>query len=130
MRRITRRHTQLSKGYVTSVNDDGLVIAKPRRKFSRSTLRGVAIVVIVLMVFKAFLHNELGSNAYQQRVQALSAGSVFEQGGAVLMAGEAALRSGAGLVTLATRAEHRSEALERERKALETQCSEVRNFLM
>lgn len=88
MRRITRRHTQLSRGYVTSVNEDGLVIAKPRRKFSRGTLRGVAVVVIVLMVFKAFLHNELGAFDYQQRVDSLSTGSVFEKGGAVLMAAD------------------------------------------
>lgn len=88
MRRITRRHTQLSRGYVTSVNDDGLVVAKPRRRFSRGTLRGVAIVMVVLMLFKGFLFNELGAAAYQQRVETLSAGSVFEQAGAVLMSAD------------------------------------------
>ena len=88
MRRITRRHTQLSKGYVTSVNDDGLVVAKPRRKFSRSTLRGIAIVIIALMGFKAFLLNELGATDYLQRVENLSSGSVFEQAGSVLMAAD------------------------------------------
>lgn len=86
MRRITRRHTQLSKGYVTSVNDDGLVVARPRRRISRGTLRGVAIVMIVLMVFKGFLHNQLGAADYLQRVEALSNGSFFEKAGAVLMA--------------------------------------------
>ncbi len=88
MRRITRRHTQLSKGYVTSVNDDGLVVVKPRRKFNRGTLRGVAIVVILLMVFKGFLHYQLGAANYLQRVEALSNGSFFEQAGAVLMAAD------------------------------------------
>ncbi len=88
MRRITRRHTQLSKGYVTSVNDDGLVVAKPRRKFSRGTLRGVAIVMIGLMIFKGFLHHQLGPAEYAQRVEALSSGSFFEKAGAVLMAAD------------------------------------------
>ncbi len=88
MRRITRRHTQLSKGYVTSVNDDGLVVAKPRRRFSRGTLRGVAIVMIVLMGFKGFLHFQLGAADYAQRVEALSNGSFFEKAGAVLMAAD------------------------------------------
>jgi hypothetical protein len=88
MRRITRRHTQLSRGYVTSVNDDGLVVAKPRRKMRRGTLRGVAIVVLVLMAFKGFLHNQLGENAYMARVDGLSQGSMFEQAGAVLMAAD------------------------------------------
>lgn len=88
MRRITRRHTQLSRGYVTSVNDDGLVIAKPKRKFSRGTLRGVAIVVLVLMLFKGVLHSQLGAAGYAERLGALSNGSAFEKAGAVLMAAD------------------------------------------
>ena len=88
MRRITRRHTQLSRGYVTSVNDDGLVVAKPKRKMRRGTLRGVAIVVLVLMAFKGFLHNQLGADAYMARVEALAAGSMFEQAGAVMMSAD------------------------------------------
>lgn len=88
MRRITRRHTQLSRGYVTTVNDDGLVVAKPKRKFSRGTLRGVAIVVLVIMVFKAVLHSQLGAAGYADRLDALSNGSVFEKAGAVLMAAD------------------------------------------
>ncbi len=85
MRRITRRHTQLSRGYVTSVNDDGLVVAKPRRKMPRKTLRGVALVVLVLMVFKGFLHAQLGAAEYDNRVYALAQGSFFEQAGAYMM---------------------------------------------
>ena len=88
MRRITRRQTQLSRGYVTSVNDDGLVVAKPKRKMRRGTLRGLAIVVLVLMVFKGFLHNQLGAYDYAARLDGLSQGSVFEQAGAVLMAAD------------------------------------------
>ena len=37
MRRINRRHTKLSHGYVTQVNDDGLVVAKPRRRGNGSS---------------------------------------------------------------------------------------------
>ena len=88
MRRISRRHTKLSQGYVTSVNDDGLVIAKPRRKMRRGTLRGVAIVMLVLMVFKGFLHNQLGAYAYENRVDALATGSAFEKAGGILMSAD------------------------------------------
>lgn len=88
MRRITRRHTQLSRGYVTSVNDDGLVVAKPKRKFSRSTLRGIAIVVLVLMLFKGVLYSQLGPSGYAERLEGLSNGSAFEKVGAVLMAAD------------------------------------------
>lgn len=88
MRRISRRHTQLSKGYVTSVNGDGLVVAKPRRKGSRSTLRGLAIVVLVMFAFKGFLHSQLGAENYNQRVANLAEGSVFEQVGSWVMSAD------------------------------------------
>lgn len=85
MRRISRRHTQLSKGYVTSVNSDGLVVAKPKGRSMRGTLRGVALVIIVMMVFKGFLHAELGAAAYTERVNALASGSIFEKAGSWVM---------------------------------------------
>lgn len=88
MRRISRRHSQLSHGYVTTVNSDGMVIAKPRRRSPRGTLRGIAIVVLVLMIFKGFLHAQLGAAAYETRVAQLSSGSGFEKAGAVMMAAD------------------------------------------
>lgn len=88
MRRITRRHTQLSRGYVTAVNDDGLVVAKPRRKGPRNTLRGIAVVFLVLMVFKGFLLAQLGGAEYAERLSALSDGSAFEKAGSVVMAAD------------------------------------------
>lgn len=85
MRRINRRHTKLSQGYVTSVNSDGLVVAKPRRRRTGKTIRGVALMIVAIMLFKGFLHAKLGPTAYQQRVDTLAAGSVVEQGGAWIM---------------------------------------------
>lgn len=88
MRRINRRHSKLSHGYVTSVNHDGLVVAKPARKGRRGTLRGVAIMVVALMVFKAFLYAQLGPLAYNERVDRLSDGNSAERAGSVVMAAD------------------------------------------
>lgn len=88
MRRISRRHTQLSHGYVTTINSDGMVVAKPRRRSPRGTLRGVALVILVLMVFKGFLYAQLGATGYEDRVAKLSSGSAFEKAGAVVMAAD------------------------------------------
>lgn len=85
MRRISRRHSKLSQGYVTAVNSDGLVVAKPRRRSNRSMLRGLAMVVIVMMLFKAFLHAQIGAAAYQSRIDALAAGTSVEKAGAFFM---------------------------------------------
>lgn len=88
MRRINRRHSKLSHGYVTSVNSDGLVVAKPKRRSARGTLRGVAVMVVVIMLFKGVLHAQLGAQAYQDRVDRLAAGTFVEQAGAFAMAAD------------------------------------------
>ncbi|MDD9923926.1 MAG: hypothetical protein OXQ92_16845 [Boseongicola sp.] len=88
MRRISRRHTKLSHGYVTSVNDDGLVVAKPKRRGNGTTLRGVLIMVAVIMLFKGVLHAQLGPTAYQERVDRLADGNFVEQAGAWIMTAE------------------------------------------
>lgn len=85
MRRISRRHSKLSHGYVTTVNSDGLVVAKPRQRNVRGTLRGLVVILIVMVLFKGFLHSQLGAVAYQERLDALAAGSVFEKAGAWAM---------------------------------------------
>ncbi len=85
MRRINRRHTKLSQGYVTAVNDDGLVVARPKRRRSGATLRSVALICLVVLVFKGFLYAQLGPNAYDERIGALQNGNVIEQAGAWAM---------------------------------------------
>ncbi len=85
MRRISRRQSKLSHGYVTAVTDDGMVIAKPKRRGNKGALRGFVLIVAVLILFKGFLHAQLGAVAYQDRVDALTAGSVVEQAGGWVM---------------------------------------------
>lgn len=85
MNRISKRHSKLSRGYVTTVNSDGLVVAKPSRKGGSGTLRGLIVIVAVMMLFKGFLHSQLGPVGYQDRVDALAAGTIFEQAGAFVM---------------------------------------------
>lgn len=85
MRRISKRHSKLSHGYVTSVNDDGLVVAKPQRRSYRGALRGVVILIAVMMIFKGVLHAQLGAGAYEDSVNSLKQGSVVEQAGAWVM---------------------------------------------
>lgn len=85
MRRINRRHSKLSQGYVTSINSDGLVVAKPSRRSKGATVRGLLLIAVVMLVFKGFLHAQLGAQAYAERVEALSSGTFVEQAGAWAM---------------------------------------------
>ena len=88
MKRISKRHSKLSHGFVTKVNDDGLVVAKPRKKSSGAMLRGLILIVVTLFVFKGFSHANLGPEAYQERIEKLAGGNIIEQAGAIAMTEE------------------------------------------
>ena len=88
MRRINRRHSKLSHGFVTQVTDDGLVIAKPKRPRGFAVLRGIYLIVLVTLIFKGFLHANLGAEAYQERVDRLMAGNTIEQVGAIALSAD------------------------------------------
>ena len=85
MRRINRRHTRLSQGYRTEITGDNLVIAKPRGKKRTGTLRGLALIFMTMLLFKGFLHAQLGPAAYADRVERLGNGTIVEQAGAWAM---------------------------------------------
>ena len=85
MRRINRRHTKLSQGYVTSVNSDGLVVARPSHRNKGATVRGLLLVVVAILVFKGYLHAQLGADEYASRVNALANGTFIEQAGSWAM---------------------------------------------
>lgn len=85
MRRISRRHSKLSHGYVTTVNDDGMVVAKPKRKSRMTTVRALALLLLVMLAFKGVLHAQLGGAEYAARVDSLAAGTTVEKVGAWIM---------------------------------------------
>ena len=85
VRRISRRQTKLSHGYVTTVTDDGMVVAKPKRKSRWGTVRSLILLAIVMVAFKGVLHARLGGVEYQARIDALSAGTAVEKAGAWVM---------------------------------------------
>ena len=84
--RISRRQTKLSHGYVTTVTDDGMMIAKPKRKSKMGTVRSLILLALVMIVFKGVLHARLGAPEYQARIAALAEGSTVEQIGSWVMA--------------------------------------------
>ena len=85
LRRIDRQHHQIAGGYVTSVNHDGLIIARPHRRSSRLPLRGLFLGLLVLLTFKGFVYAEIGAGSYNDRVELLANGTIVEQIGAYAM---------------------------------------------
>ncbi len=85
LRKITRRHRKMSHGYVTSVNHDGLIIARPRRAGPRFPWKGLMVAAALFLLFKGFLFATLGETTYSERVAKLQQGTIAEQVGAYAM---------------------------------------------
>lgn len=86
MARILREHEKLSKGYVTKVTRDGLIVAKPRRRvLSLAPLRFLLLLLVAAMVFKIFFYIQMGAEVYNARVATLAVGTQVEKVGAYLL---------------------------------------------
>ena len=85
IRRIDRHHRKLAKGYITSMNHDGLVIAHPQQKSAGFPLRGVFLGLVMMLVFKGFLLAPLGADGYGDRRAQLENGTIVEKLGAYVM---------------------------------------------
>ena len=84
MEKILRHHHKLSQGYVATITDDGLIVAKPQRRV-RLPWRSILFLLVLGFGFKVGLHAYIGPEAYQARVDALAGGTGLEQIGAWAM---------------------------------------------
>lgn len=85
-RRVLKRHRQLSRGYVTKLQKNGVIVHKPiahvREAMSFSTL---LLPFGILFVLKAAIVTVLGEDGYRQQVDLMREGGFIEQIGAVFM---------------------------------------------
>lgn len=88
VKRINKHHRKLANGYITSVNHDGLIIAKVRRSGPRFPWKGIVLCFAAFFAFKGYLFSQLGEATYNDRVVSLQMGSVVEQAGAYAMAAD------------------------------------------
>jgi hypothetical protein len=88
--RIEAKRRAISKGAVYSVNQDGLIISRPRRRGLRFPLQGLFFAIAGLMMFKVGLVVVLGTATFAARVESLAEGTVFERAGAWVMTADPA----------------------------------------
>lgn len=86
--RIEAKRRSISRGAVYSVNQDGLIISRPRRRGRRVPVRGLFFAVAALIIFKAGLYANLGAGTYVARIDELASGTVIERAGAWVMAAD------------------------------------------
>lgn len=88
VKRINKRHRKLSNGYVSSMNHDGLIIARVRRSGPRFPWKGIALCFVAFFAFKGFLLSQLGQTTYNERVNSLQSGTYIENAGAYAMSAD------------------------------------------
>lgn len=85
LRLLSRKHQAMSRGYVTRMQPDGLIVAQPKRRSVRVSARAVFLFLAAFIGFKAFLVANLGPLAYDDRLARLEAGTLVEKAGAFVM---------------------------------------------
>lgn len=85
LRQIDRTNRSLALGYITTVNHDGLIIARPHRRTSHFPFRGLFLGLLILLAFKGFLYASIGPEFYQNQVTRLQNGTAVEKVGAYIM---------------------------------------------
>lgn len=86
LRKIVRTNNRMAAaGVVHKMKSDGLVVAKPRLYAPRFPWRGLVLLTLAVFMFKGYVHYALGEADFNQRIAALSEGTVFEQVGGLAM---------------------------------------------
>lgn len=85
LRNISRKRARTKNGYVTVVGRDGLILLKPRQRRASFPWKGVMLLGVGFIGFKALLMAHLGFGNYQDRVTELENGGLVEMAGAVIM---------------------------------------------
>ena len=86
LRKVVKRHNRLAtSGVVHKMMPDGLVVAKPRIYNPSFPWKGLVLLIAAVLVFKGYVHFNLGAEEFAARSDALLQGSLFEQAGGLAM---------------------------------------------
>jgi hypothetical protein len=95
---LKRKHSELAKGYVAKLDGDGLITLVPARRRPFITARLILGTVIGFMLFKSVTIALVGPLTYQERIDALAAGTDFEKAAAWLMQADPVASKVAGTI--------------------------------
>ena len=87
LRRIERDHLAMRRGTVAHMGRDGLITFRAQRRVSRGfSLRGVLMLALGMVIFKALAISNLGTTGFQARVDRIMAeGSLMERTAATML---------------------------------------------
>ncbi|MBS0125560.1 hypothetical protein [Thetidibacter halocola] len=82
---LRRKHERMARGYVTGIDQNGLIVQTPDSKTGGRVLRLLVMLVAGFIGFKILLLAGLGPEQYSLHVTQLKSGSTGEQVGAWFM---------------------------------------------
>lgn len=86
LRRIVRKHERMQRnGVVYRVGSDGLIRSRPRLIRPYAPLKGVMLIAVLFIAFKALIFAQIGPSNYALKVDAMRNGTTIEKIGAALM---------------------------------------------
>lgn len=85
-RKVLKRHRQLSRGYVTKIQKNGVIVHRPIRHLREAVSFSALLLPFGILFFlKACIVTVLGEEGYRQQVDVLREGGFVEQVGALFM---------------------------------------------
>jgi len=85
-RKVLKRHRQLSRGYVTKIQKNGVIAHRPIRHMREMvSFSSLLLPFGILFVLKGCIVTVLGREGYASQLEVLRSGGFVEQVGAVLM---------------------------------------------
>ncbi|MCJ7872992.1 hypothetical protein Q4577_16850 [Marinovum sp. 2_MG-2023] len=85
VRRIAKKNRKLARGHTNFIDGTGVIRQRPTRKLTALPIRGLMIIAFCFFAFKGLLIAHQGVVQYEDRLDLLAAGSIFEQGAAWVM---------------------------------------------
>ena len=84
---------RMANGVDHVVQGDGLIVARARRRAPRIPFRGLFTMVVALIAFKVIVLLYIGELAYNQRIDAMRAGTMLDRAGAWIMQADTVSRT-------------------------------------
>lgn len=85
VRAIDEKHRAFAHGVEATLQNDGLIVLKPKGTRPYLPARGAALLIAGFLMLKGVLLASLGPVTYAERVADLAAGSAFEKAGSAIM---------------------------------------------
>jgi len=104
VKNVDGKHARLvSYGYTSRIDKNGIIVVKPRAKRIRLPIKGLLVLVVIFLGFKALVLATSGSETYNERLVVLENGTAFEALGAKILSIDPATQFIADQATLLLR---------------------------